>query len=68
MYHNPMRQKSFPPFVLILTPIDQNSCKNFMTSWHKEEEEAIRRRATKRGSEGSTTDLEPPPTFICTYV
>ena len=33
---------------------------NIMTSWHKEEEEASRRRATKRDSEGSTTDLEPP--------
>ena len=28
----------------------------FMTSWHKEEEEASRRRATKRDSR----DLEPP--------
>ena len=28
----------------------------FMTSWHKEEEEASRRRATKRNSR----DLEPP--------
>ena len=36
---------------------------NFMTSWHKEEEEASRRRVTKRGNEGSTTDLEPPPHF-----
>ena len=29
----------------------------FMTSWHKEEEEASRRRATKRDS---SRDLEPP--------
>ena len=36
---------------------------NFMSSWHKEEEEASRRRAAKRGSEGSTTDLEPPIHF-----
>ena len=33
---------------------------NFMTSWHKEDEDASRRRATKRGSKGSTTNLEPP--------
>ena len=32
----------------------------FMASWHKEEEEASRRRATKRDSR----DLEPPP-HIC---
>ena len=32
---------------------------SFMT-WHKEEEEASRQHATKQGSEGSTTDLEPP--------
>ena len=32
----------------------------FMASWHKEEEEASRRRATKRDS----CDLEPPP-HIC---
>ena len=29
----------------------------FMTAWHKEEEEASRRRATKR----DFRDLEPPP-------
>ena len=29
----------------------------FMASWHKEEEEVSRRRATKRDSR----DLEPPP-------
>ena len=29
---------------------------NFMTSWHKEEEEASRRRATKR----DFRNLEPP--------
>ena len=33
----------------------------FMASWHKEEEEASRRRATKRDSR----DLEPPTHFIC---
>ena len=32
------------------------SCKPFMTSWHKEEEEASRRRATKR----DFRDVEPP--------
>ena len=31
-----------------------------MTSWHKEEEEASRRRATKQDSEGSAMDFEPP--------
>ena len=31
-----------------------------MTSWHKEEEEASRRRATKR----DFRDIEPPPTFV----
>ena len=31
-----------------------------MASWHKEEEEASRRRATKRDSR----DLEPPHTFV----
>ena len=30
---------------------------NFMTFWHKEEEEASRRRATKRDSESSTTEI-----------
>ena len=33
----------------------------FMTSWHKEEEEASRGRATKQDSR----DIEPPTHFIC---
>ena len=32
----------------------------FMTAWHKEEEEASRRRATKR----DFRDLEPPTHFL----
>ena len=32
----------------------------FMTSWHKEEEKASRRRATKRDSR----DLEPPTHYL----